>query len=491
MNRRRGKNIGVGEGSDMLKRLQVFTVAAAVSAALAACGYAVGNHQDSGLEHADISGEVTEDWKVGSQQALEESSSDRAGIVMGHYESVTAEDLFQARNPYIGNASGTGKLIQMTKAYFDIQEENTMELQTTAPPYSLMLHFKKEPDRTAMQKAAAVLIGLIDNCSSVTWDYPTDGDGNRESCYLSNSLAGQMLDGDRNIKGYGESADGVSRMLSLADGMSYRLQPKDRTDSLDTAVSAAIVEYNRPIYLESEAAGEGHLILETEEKEDEVIVYALTRFGTYQFQDGNFVKSGGSGAIPAVITLHENGDGSLWWKWYQMPQDGGEYQDSIRTLFPESLWDVCMTPDSDQLESLAQQEREDAAEYLKSIGRQAKIGEYRDFPHPLLTEQGVSVDVSNKLSECGRNYPDSPAAYGPSWIGNVERLEDGVRYVYACDYDEEQKEIIYSKTDYAAGQLVGQIVFDSVSGEVKEAERLLTERNDSDNGLRKTKENLH
>lgn len=441
----------------MLKRLQILAAAVAASMALGGCAEAAGNQQES----------ISESWMEvqGIPQAGTEASEHD-----GDHESVSAEDLFQARTLYIGNASGTGKLIQMIKSYYGIQEASTMELQTSMPPYGLMLHFKKEPDKLAMQKAAVLLIGLIDNCSSVSWDYPADLEDNRESYYISHIAAGQMLDEERYIKEYAESVDGVTRMLSLAEGITGHLEPKTRAASLDEAVSAAVLEYSGSVYCENEAAAEGHLILETEEKEDEVIVYALTMYGSYQFQDGNFVKDSGTGVIPAVITLNENADGSLWWKWYQNPQDGSGYQDSIEALFPESIWESCMKPDSKQRDALVQQEQSYAADYLKAIGRKAEIGEYRDFSHPLLTEKGVSVEVSNKLSDCGRSYPDSPAAYAPGWIGNIERLEDGIRYVYACAYDTEQQEVIYSKTEYDTGQMVEQIVFDAVSGEVKKAD---------------------
>ncbi|MDO4330928.1 MAG: DUF4825 domain-containing protein [Lachnospiraceae bacterium] len=326
----------------MLRKLQIFAVAAAVSVVLAACKHAA---EDSGGKRPEAENSIgtmmdliqAEDWKPGEDQSMKSDASSNAGMIMGQHESVTADDLFQARTLYIGNASGTGTLIQMVKSYFNIGEASTMELQTTAPPYGLMLHFKKKPDLLAMQKASVVLIGLINNCSSVSWDYPVDRDGNREACWVSQTLTGQMLNEERYIKEYAESADSVARLLSLTEGISEPLHPKARAASLDEAVSAAILEYSQPAYCEDEAAGEGHLILETQEKDDEVIVYALTMYGSYQFQDGNFVKNSGSGAIPAVITLEENPDGSLWWKWYQTPEDGSRYQDSIKTLFPESV----------------------------------------------------------------------------------------------------------------------------------------------------------
>ena len=146
-------------------------------------------------------------------------------------------------------------------------------------------------------------------------------------------------------------------------------------------------------------------------------VYALTMYGEYGFQDGNFVKVSGTGVIPTVITFSIDKDGKLFVESYQMPEDGDGYGESIGRLFPKDLQFQCLHIDTEIANKLKSQEKEYAAKYLESIGRSAIIGEYGDFEHPLLTDFGVSVEVSNMM------IGNKKIANYPFWVGNLERLE--------------------------------------------------------------------
>ncbi|MEY8393547.1 hypothetical protein AALB64_01735 [Lachnospiraceae bacterium 45-P1] len=142
----------------------------------------------------------------------------------------------------------------------------------------------------------------------------------------------------------------------------------------------------------------------------------MTMYGEYQFQDGNFVKEAGSGAIPAILTF---------------VQKGGQY---ILKTYEEK--------------------------YLKTIGREVAIGDYRDFEHPLLNEQGVSVEVSNKIGE------NKEISGYPFWIGNVERLEDGIRYRYEMKLEKEPCRIVLTKTEMDSDAVKETFVFDSETEEL-------------------------
>ena len=113
------------------------------------------------------------------------------------------------------------------------------------------------------------------------------------------------------------------------------------------------------------------------------------------------------------------------------------------------------------------QEQAYAKSYLEQIGREAEIGDYGDFPHTLLTDVGVPVEVSNALGDIRESAPDDPAWLAPSWLGTIERLEDGERYVYEQAYDEEKKEILFSKIRYETGETVAQSVYDALTGDKK------------------------
>ena len=251
-----------------------------------------------------------------------------------------------------------------------------------------------------------------------------------------------------------------------------RMISSEKAYNVERAVSAAILNENRDRYLEGECLGEGHAILETEEDGNQVKVYLLAMFGWYQFQDGNLVKNSGSGVIPTVITLKGEEDGSYSLQDYETAQDGSLFIPSIKEMFPEKYWEICITYSEDRVKELTAQEQKYAAAYLKKLGREAEIGDYGDFEHTLLTDCGVNVEVSNRLLE--KEY----AMWNcPSWIGNLEQVEHGIRYRYEKAYDPQKKEIIYSKTDMNTNTIVEESIFSS------ENAALISRRNAADKSV--------
>jgi len=228
--------------------------------------------------------------------------------------------------------------------------------------------------------------------------------------------------------------------------------------NLDKAVSHAILAKNRGSYSAGECQAEGHYIMDSTTDGTTVIAYALAMYGEYGFEDGNFVKVSGSGVIPTVITFSKDGAGTYSMVNYQEPEDGEGYAASIRKVFPIVLQSQCLNISASRAKKLQTQEQEYAAIYLKSIGRAAAIGHYGDFDHPLLTSLGVSVEVSNMM--CEKRILSSY----PLWVGNLERIEDGIRYVYQVDYDQEAHIITYSKLKYDTKTVAEKFVFDSTSG---------------------------
>lgn len=228
--------------------------------------------------------------------------------------------------------------------------------------------------------------------------------------------------------------------------------------NLDQLVAEGILSDNQEKYPGEELRGEGHIILESRENGDEFIVYALTMYGEYQFQDGNFVKEAGTGVIPAVITFLSDQKGGYKFQSLTYPEDGSHYVRSIQTMFPEKWWDRCISPSEADHRQLKAMEESYAKDYLKDLGRTAAVGDYGDFEHPLLTDEGVNTSVSNLLVE------NKALGSYPFWIGNVERLEKGIRYVYALDFDRDNKKILFTKTEYDTGNVMESYTYDSDTG---------------------------
>ena len=243
--------------------------------------------------------------------------------------------------------------------------------------------------------------------------------------------------------------------LSTEDGgMTWKWKSSD----LDKAVSSAFLKDNQTHYFSGECAGEGHILLGQEEKSGVTTVYALTMYGEYGFENGNFVKVSGSGMIPAVFTFTDSDGGPACMK-IEYPEDGSGYGKSIKAMFPAEYQSRALNPSDSDMQELTAQERAYATSYLKKIGRAAVIGDYGDFQHTLLTDVGVSVDVSNGISD--KRFADYPM-----WIGNREVLENGVRYVYEMSYNEKVHEIDFTKYEYDTNKTVELIRVNSMTGQI-------------------------
>ena len=101
-----------------------------------------------------------------------------------------------------------------------------------------------------------------------------------------------------------------------------------------------------------------------------------------------------------------------------------------------------------------------AKAYLDKIGRNEEIRRYSEVEQILLTDVGVSVEVSNKILE-NKNI----ANYNYD-LGYFESVEDGVRYIYSKSYDENQNKIICTKQVYDTKEIVEKIEIHSLTGEV-------------------------
>lgn len=243
-----------------------------------------------------------------------------------------------------------------------------------------------------------------------------------------------------------------------------QIDPEERessSDYLDQLVSAAILEQNADSYLSDECPAEGHMILEEQEQDGILTLYALTMYGEYAFHNVDyFVKSSGTGAIPTVMKFDLRLNSHTPLISIERPEDGSGYIESIKTIFPEHLWDRVITIQEDDANTLTAMEQEYAKQYLVKLGRDALIGNYADFEHTLLTDLGISVEVSNHLLE----YEKDMGPY-PNWHGSTEKIEYGVRYMYSVFYDEETSQIIYEKRVFDSMETVEKFVFDAETGE--------------------------
>ena len=238
---------------------------------------------------------------------------------------------------------------------------------------------------------------------------------------------------------------------------------KNSATDYDKLLSQIILDRHKGGYLGGECQAEGHIILGTEQdNSDKTIIYALVMYGEYAFQDGNFVKVSGSGIIPTKITLLNTGS----YIDYEQAKDGSMYAQSIKEMFPKNLQKRALSPHKSDHDECKRQEKVYAQNYLDKIGRSAIIGEYGDFEHTLLTDLGVSVEVSNKIL-AHEKYSDFPIWKFPISVGNQEYIENGVRYIYQMEYSKGDEYIVYRIYEYTTGKDISRMRINAKSGEAE------------------------
>ncbi len=255
--------------------------------------------------------------------------------------------------------------------------------------------------------------------------------------------------------------------LTGVRALSYNKVSYDNPTALDDAIASAILKANATMYSQGETSAEGHILMDSEEEGPVTKCYVLATYGNYEFQNGNFVKSSGSGVIPTVISFTTNDSGEYAVISYEEPTDGNGFVDDIKKMFPEELWSRCITIEDDDQNELSKMERSYAEEYVGSIGREdAEIGDYSDFEYEIDSDRGLSDEVSNKLMDAANsnNFINNC----PYWFGNREVIEEGIRYIYTKEYDTNSSKIIFSKAEYDSGEVVEKAEYSSKTGELLE-----------------------
>lgn len=335
------------------------------------------------------------------------------------------QSLYNARCKYIGSASDVGNILGLLSP-IDGAVPCGMQLQTTDEPFGIIRWFDGDlNNEEELKRQASIILALVENAGYVS--YSTDKGETIFKSYSRDEL---------DIR-FAESYEEFETLYNLiyADKLSM-------TD--DELVSYAILNSNKGGYSEGECMGEGHIILGTDNiKNGGKIIYALTTFGYYGFENDFFIKVSGTGVIPAKITFDENNIVTE----FLLPEDGSYYVKSIKEIFPKQYHRTILNGDYDkQYSDCFEQEKSYATAYLEKICRAATVCEYRDIEHKL---PDLSAEVSNKLLDTFHEYP--------YWLGTQEKIVDGVRYVYKKSMEGDST-VIFEKYLYDTGETIDKIV---------------------------------
>lgn len=133
--------------------------------------------------------------------------------------SDTATDLYALKNPYVGDASADGALLnKLSELGFLPASSFTYELMTDEEPYILNILFTSVPEdrddaMLQLSDAGNLLLVLIDNLSEVRFTYPGEDDSSI-TLYWNLEAADASLPEGENIKSYGQSPDKLAVLLA-------------------------------------------------------------------------------------------------------------------------------------------------------------------------------------------------------------------------------------------------------------------------------------
>jgi len=139
----------------------------------------------------------------------------------GHLVSDLANQLYNNKNQYIGNASSDGKLLSI----LGIQTEfgnYTIVLDTRDRPYVLRINFKATPIEEdnlnqKMCRNATLLLALINNADEIQWSYPINQNGNQSIKTVSFNEEFLEVPGIKNIKNYGRASIKIQELLDASE----------------------------------------------------------------------------------------------------------------------------------------------------------------------------------------------------------------------------------------------------------------------------------
>ena len=202
-----------------------------------------------------------------------------------------------------------------------------------------------------------------------------------------------------------------------------------RLDMLDSAVSAAVLEYNREKYVEGDFACEAHIILDSTSGQDEqgvfITAYTVVRYQVYS-DDGETYSEVGGHVVPTTVTFDVTDNGTYTLREYWEPRDGAYYEMDLRENFPAGIVEDAIAG-YEYADELGEQCAVQAREYItaQSIAEASNSFAYEaEYVWANYSEDGY-----NAMVERAENR-DTERRYG-----NVSHLTPVVKLDSKSDYD--------------------------------------------------------
>lgn len=255
------------------------------------------------------------------------------------------------------------------------------------------------------------------------------------------------------------SADsGEEEDVPSGEEESERPPESGERDSLEDTVVRTVLEEEKGRFLPGEFQGAGCKVLAALPDGENLAVFALIEYREYSFINDVFTNV--SGCRARVRIDFEREDGAYAARRYVHLEIDALPEEEIEELMAPLKEAGADTVYSDgDLAELRAQVNEAAEDYLRQIGREAAAAERETLDLDWLYDKGIGDNVMSRIFE------DEKASSYPDWLGTEERLENGERFVYRTDYEEQTRQITYTKTRYDSGEAVETLRFDAQTGE--------------------------
>ena len=130
---------------------------------------------------------------------------------------------------------------------------------------------------------------------------------------------------------------------------------KDYPKEVHQVITETILNDNKGKFTKGDYQAEGHIILDSEVKQEGTYFYTLISYGEYISEEGKPVRISGVSGIPAVIVLSEDAQG-VKMSWVENPPSDVSVEEQITEMFPEAFHDRLLMVSPEDTITLNQQE---------------------------------------------------------------------------------------------------------------------------------------
>lgn len=270
--------------------------------------------------------------------------------------SISSTEIWNYRSEFVGNSSAVGNISSQLQ-YPVYLEYNGIALQTENQPYRLTIMLREQDgieesiaeENTEMifEINACIVFSLVQNLNEVM--FAIEGDSIKSKPYIytrawaENLIGIDLWKASENENVFNELLVKIKNVVISDSKVPIETYITSNDNSLDQAVSEAILDYHTQYGVGGGTAFESHVIFEVEEDEtnNETIVYALVLYQALSANEAGIDHHSGS-HVPCIIKFKNGLNNTYEFLEYWEPRDGSDYAIDIKDNFPDEIEDEAM-----------------------------------------------------------------------------------------------------------------------------------------------------